>query len=123
MVTGGASGIGAAIVRRLLAAGAQVAVLDLNTQSLDDEFVFAIDVDVTRAEAVEAAAHAIADRFGGIDILVNSAGIAGPNAPLWEYGVEDWRRVIEVDLNGTFIPCRACIPYSYCDFILLGHNS
>ena len=113
VVTGGASGIGAGIVRRLLAAGAQVAIMDL-TQPPDvpqSEALIAIDVDVTQEQAVESAARKVVDRFGSLDILVNSAGILGPNAPLWEYSVDEWRRVVEVDLIGTFIPCRACIPH------------
>jgi 3-oxoacyl-[acyl-carrier protein] reductase len=112
IVTGGASGIGAAIVRRLLQSGAKVAVMDVSTATANlDLAVMAIDVDVTDVKAVEAAAAMVADRFGGIDMLVNCAGVMGPNAPLWEYDVAQWRRVIEVDLNGTFIPCRSCIPY------------
>ena len=113
VVTGGASGIGAGIVRRLLAAGAQVAIMDL-TQPPDvpqSEALIAIDVDVTQEQAVESAARKVVDRFGSLDILVNSAGILGPNAPVWEYSVAEWRRVIEVDLIGTFIPCRVCIPH------------
>jgi len=114
VITGGASGIGAGIVRRLLAAGARVAILDLsnaNSETGRSDSVIAIDVDVTDAAAFEAAAKAVADRFGSIDILVNSAGILGTNAPVWEYSVAEWRRVIDVDLIGTFIPCRVCIPY------------
>lgn len=112
VVTGGASGIGAAIVRRLLESGAKVAVMDISTAAVNvDEAVMAIDVDVTDVKSVEAAAGRVAERFGGIDILVNCAGVMGPNAPLWEYDVSEWRRVIEVDLNGTFIPCRSCVPH------------
>lgn len=112
VVTGGASGIGAAIVRRLLESGAKVAVMDISTATASfDEAIMGIDVDVTDVKAVEAAAGEVAERFGGIDMLVNCAGVMGPNAPLWEYDVAEWRRVIEVDLNGTFIPCRSCIPH------------
>jgi len=112
VVTGGESGIGAAIVQRLHASGARVAIMDVakGAASVDDG-ITVIDVDVTDVKAVEAAAGIVADRFGGIDILVNCAGVMGANAPLWEYDVAEWRRVIEVDLNGTFIPCRSCIPH------------
>lgn len=112
VVTGGKSGIGAAVVQRLNASGARVAVLDIATgvASVDGDHMV-LDVDVTDVKAVEAAAGAVADRFGGIDILVNCAGVMGANAPLWELDVAEWRRVIEVDLNGTFIPCRSCIPH------------
>ena len=112
IVTGGARGIGAAIARRLLESGAKVAVMDISTATARlGEAVMAIDVDVTDVKAVDAAAGTVAERFGGIDILVSCAGVMGPNAPLWEYDVAEWRRVIEVDLNGTFIPCRSCIPH------------
>lgn len=114
IVTGGASGIGLAIVRRMLASGARVAIMDLAATAFDvapSESVIAIDVDVTQAEAIESATRTVVDRFGGLDILVNCAGIAGPNAPLWEYSADDWRRVVDVDLTGTFIACRSCIPY------------
>jgi 3-oxoacyl-[acyl-carrier protein] reductase len=60
---------------------------------------------------VEAAAKATADTFGGIDILVANAGIAGPNHKAWEYPVDEWRRVIEIDLMGVFYCCRAVIPH------------
>jgi 3-oxoacyl-[acyl-carrier protein] reductase len=86
--------------------------MDISTASVSfDAAILAIDVDVTDVKAVEAAAGRVAEHFGGIDILVNCAGVMGPNAPLWEYDVAQWRRVIEVDLNGTFIPCRSCIPH------------
>jgi len=112
VVTGGRSGIGAAIVQRLHASGARVAIMDIATGAASvDDGITVIDVDVTDVKAVEAAAGLVADRFGGIDILVNCAGVMGANAPLWEYDVAEWRRVIEVDLNGTFIPCRSCIPH------------
>ncbi|MEP7245857.1 MAG: SDR family NAD(P)-dependent oxidoreductase [Gammaproteobacteria bacterium] len=115
VVTGGASGIGSAIAQRLLASGARVAVLDRDNTAFDldslSASLIAIDVDVTDAQAVDAAAASVVDRFGSLDILVNSAGIAGANAPVWEYSPEEWRRVVDVDLTGTFIACRACIPH------------
>ena len=100
IVTGGSGGIGAGIAQRLRDAGARVVIWDLST-----------GIDVTDADVVGAAADSVAAEFGGIDILVNCAGIAGSNGPLWEYDVQEWRRVIDVDLHGTFIPCRACIPH------------
>jgi len=115
VVTGGARGIGMAVARRLLASGARIAILDLETPGLDldlrSDSVVAMNVDITQADAVDAAVQAIADRFGGVDILVNCAGIAGSTQPLWQYSVEEWRRVVDIDLTGTFIACRACIPH------------
>ena len=68
-------------------------------------------VDVSDLAQVEAAAAATAAAFGGIDILVANAGIAGPNHKTWEYPVDEWRRVIEIDLMGVFYCCRAVIPH------------
>jgi len=116
VVTGGSQGIGLAIVRRLADSGARVAILDQAEPTpeeavLGSDSVISIPVDVTHAEAVSAAASAVMERFGSVDILVNSAGIAGPNTPLWQYSVQDWRKVVDIDLIGTFITCRACVPY------------
>jgi 3-oxoacyl-[acyl-carrier protein] reductase len=68
-------------------------------------------VDVVDAAAVDAAAADVARQFGGIDILVANAGIAGPTAPLWEHPPEGWREVIDVNLTGIFLCCRAVVPY------------
>jgi 3-oxoacyl-[acyl-carrier protein] reductase len=114
IVTGGAQGIGLAIAQRMLACGARVAVLDrVATRSREDtpgERYTAFEVDITRADEVNDAVGRIIRDFGRIDILVNSAGIAGPNAPLWEYDVDEWRRVVDIDLIGTYLTCRACVP-------------
>jgi 3-oxoacyl-[acyl-carrier protein] reductase len=102
VVTGGLIGIGAAIVKRLEASGAKVRVWDVGAK--------ADPVDVTDQKAIEGAtAKAIAD-LGHIDILVNNAGIAGPTVPVVEYPVADWKRVIDIDLNGPFLCCRAVVP-------------
>jgi 2-dehydro-3-deoxy-L-rhamnonate dehydrogenase (NAD+) len=103
VVTGGRIGIGAAIAARLEASGAKVRIWDVGAK--DDP------VDVAEAESVErATAKAIGD-FGRIDILVNNAGIAGPTMPVVDYPVEDWKRVIDVDLNGPFLCCRTVVPH------------
>jgi len=103
VVTGGLIGIGAAIVKRLEASGAKVRVWDVSAK--------ADPVDVTDQAAVErATAKAIAD-FGRIDILVNNAGIAGPTVPVVDYPVADWKRVVDIDLNGPFLCCRAVVPH------------
>jgi 2-dehydro-3-deoxy-L-rhamnonate dehydrogenase (NAD+) len=109
VVTGGAGGLGAAIVDRFLADGMRVAVGDLVAPERDD--VLAVELDVTDLPSVEAMAETVADRFGRIDVLVNNAGIAGPSAPVVEYPPAEWRRVIEVNLDGVFHCTRACVPH------------
>jgi 3-oxoacyl-[acyl-carrier protein] reductase len=113
VVTGGAQGIGAAVARRLLAAGAQVAVWDRDPSAFEDAShrrLALFRTEIADADSVQDAARRTAGRFGAIEMLVNSAGIAGPNAPLWEYDVAAWRQVVDVDLTGTFLACRACVP-------------
>jgi len=103
VVTGGLIGIGAAIVKRLEASGAKVRVWDVGAKS--------DPVDVTDLASVErATAKALAD-LGRIDILVNNAGIAGPTVPVVDYPVTDWKRVIDIDLNGPFLCCRTVVPH------------
>jgi len=103
VVTGGLIGIGAAIAKRLEASGAKVRVWDVGAKS--------DPVDVTDLAAIErAAAKALAD-FGRIDVLVNNAGIAGMTSPVVDYPVAEWKRVIDVDLNGPFLCCRAVVPH------------
>jgi NAD(P)-dependent dehydrogenase (short-subunit alcohol dehydrogenase family) len=117
-VTGAAEGIGRAIAERLLASGAAVALWDLNPDRLGETrdalaargSVHGVTVDVTDAASVEAAVADTEAALGGIDVLVNNAGIAGPNAVTWEYPLEDWRQVMAVDLDGVFHCCRAVLP-------------
>jgi 2-dehydro-3-deoxy-L-rhamnonate dehydrogenase (NAD+) len=119
VVTGAAQGFGRAITERFLDSGASVAMWDLDAgesakaaQELGARGrVFTQSVDVSDLAQVEAAAAATASELGGIDILVANAGIAGPNHKTWEYPVDDWRRVIEINLMGVFYCCRAVIPY------------
>jgi 2-dehydro-3-deoxy-L-rhamnonate dehydrogenase (NAD+) len=118
VVTGGGQGIGRAIAERLLASGAAVSLWDRDRRTLDatraelagQGRVHAVAVDVTDLRAVEAARDATNAALGGIEILICNAGIAGPNHMLWEYPVEAWREVIEIDLNAVFYCCRAMVP-------------
>lgn len=117
-VTGGAQGIGRAVVERFLESGAEVAIWDFDKALAEKTAaelsakgkVWAVPVDVTDWAAVEAAA---AETAGGgtIDILVNNAGIAGKNASVADYPIEEWRRVIDLDLTGVFHGCKAAVPY------------
>ena len=103
VVTGGAQGIGAAIVERMEASGATVRVWDVAAKK--------DPVDVTDAAAVEkAAARAVAE-LSRIDVLVNNAGIAGVNVPTIQYPIEEWERVIRVNLTSQFLCCRAVAPH------------
>lgn len=102
VVTGGSNGIGAAIVTALRAAGARVIVWDREGQGSPDT----VAVDVTDMASVERAAAQLPQ----LDILVNSAGYAGLTVPLDQYPPEEWRRVIDVNLIGTFNVCRALVP-------------
>lgn len=108
VVTGGVQGIGAGVAGRLTKSGAQVVVWDLETDH--DASPDCIKVDVSDETSVNAAAAETLRRHGSIDILVNSAGIAGPTADLWDYSLADWRRVQTVNLDGTFLCCRAVLP-------------
>jgi 3-oxoacyl-[acyl-carrier protein] reductase len=117
IVTGGAQGIGLAIVQRLLASGARVRIWDRDKKLLDQTAAklgaaaSGEAVDVTDHAAIERAAAAAHKAFGKIDVLVNNAGIAGPSMPVVDYPVEEWKRVIDIDLTGPFFCCRAVVPY------------
>ena len=111
VVTGGASGIGWAIVDRLAGEGASVTVWDRSAPpAAQGRAIDGITLDLTDAAAVEAAAKRSADKLGGIDILVCSAGIAGLNATAWEYPLDEWRKVIDINLNALFYCNRAVVP-------------
>jgi 2-dehydro-3-deoxy-L-rhamnonate dehydrogenase (NAD+) len=103
IVTGGAQGIGAAIVERLEASGASVRVWDLAAKK--------DPVDVSDPAAVERAASRALAELGRIDVLVNNAGIAGLNSPTVEYPLDEWERVLKVNLTSQFLCCRAIAPH------------
>jgi 3-oxoacyl-[acyl-carrier protein] reductase len=118
VVTGGARGIGFACARRLLACGARVALWDRDDAQLahaaselqaGDRLRTAV-VDVTNEESISNAARAIAAEWDTIDILINNAGITGPNKPTWDYEPAEWRRVIDIDLTGAYLVARALLP-------------
>jgi 2-dehydro-3-deoxy-L-rhamnonate dehydrogenase (NAD+) len=104
LVTGGASGIGAATVERLRASGARVAVFD--RQQTDAE-VLSIQGDVSRSADADAAVERVVAECGGLDVLVNSAGIPGQTLRTVEVSDEEWERVFAINAHGTFWFCRA----------------
>jgi len=117
-VTGGAQGIGRAIVERFLDSGAAVMIWDRDTalaqktaEALKGRGKVAVQaVDVTDYADVERARDATLKAFGAIDILVNNAGIAGPNVTTWEYPLDAWRQVMSINLDGPFHCCKAVAP-------------
>jgi 3-oxoacyl-[acyl-carrier protein] reductase len=115
VVTGGAAGIGLAVAVRLAASGAKVALWDRDEAALAEAAkkvggALAQALDVTDDRAVEEAARVAAERLGGIDVLVCAAGITGPNMTTWEYPVDAWRRVFDVNVHGLFYCNRAIVP-------------
>lgn len=117
VVAGGASGIGLGVATRLIAEGASVCLWDLDQDAIDRTTSSlgakssGIRVNIADWEQVERAASETAERLGGIDVLVASAAITGPNGVLWEYPVDKWRQVIDVNVNGVFYCNRAVVPH------------
>ncbi len=119
IVTGSAMGIGKEIALRLARDGSDIVIVDIEKelgqstvkeiQSMGRKSLF-FEVDVARWEQVKAMLDGVLENFKKVDILVNNAGILGPVAPVWEYRVEDWDRVVETHLKGTFLCCKAVIP-------------
>ena len=116
IVTGGAQGIGLAIVQRLLDSGARVRIWDRDAKLLAatlaklGKSASGDALDVTDADAIARGAKSALDALGSIDVLVNNAGIAGPSKPVVDYPVDEWKRVIDIDLTGPFLCCRAVVP-------------
>ena len=108
VVTGGASGIGAAIARQLHEAGADVAVLDLQTDSAHPDH-FAVHTDVADAASVDSAVAQVVARFGRIDIVVNNAGI-GSVGSVADHGDDEWMRVLSINVVGIARVTRAALP-------------
>ena len=117
IVTGAAQGIGLAIVERLAASGARVRIWDRDDQLMAKtvarlgKSVSGDCVDVADPEAIARGTKSALEALGGIDVLVNNAGIAGPSLPVVDYPVEEWKRVIDIDLTGPFLCCRAVVPH------------
>jgi 3-oxoacyl-[acyl-carrier protein] reductase len=122
VITGGAMGIGLAIAQRLVASGGRVSLWDRDNEALEKAKELLGPrtdtrmVDVTNADAVDVTAKAVVAALERIDALVCSAGITGPNTTTWEYPVDAWRQVMDVNLNGVFYCNRAIVP------IMLRHD-
>ena len=123
IVTGAASGIGKAIAELLAREGAAVAVADLNEEAAtkvaraieaEGGIAMGVAMDVTSEEAVDRATEAVAERFGGIDILISNAGIQIV-APIHEYSFADWKRMQAIHLDGAFLTTRAALRHMYRD--------
>ncbi len=116
VVTGGAQGFGRAITERFVASGASVAIWDHDialaekTARAIGAAVTAVRVDVSDLAAVERARDQTLEKFGKIDILVNNAGIAGVNKTVWDTDLDEWRKVLRINLDGPFICCKAIVP-------------
>ncbi len=115
VVTGGAQGFGLAIVEKFLASEAKVIIWDkdkemMNSLNLGGN-VHTVEVDVTNFDSVNKATEQSLQISDSIDILVNNAGIAGPSFKTWEYPIEEWQKVIDIDLSGVFYCCKSVVPH------------
>ena len=116
LVTGAATGIGEVIARRLSAAGARVALADIDFKAAKQAAegigggAFPVELDVTNPTMVAAAVALVAGVTETIEIVVNNAGLAGRAAPTWEQSNADWHRVMDININGPFYMCRAVLP-------------
>ena len=116
VVTGGAQGFGLDIAKRFLDSGGKVIIWDIDSKMID-KVIKELDspnlssniVDVSNYSEVEKNVNEITNR-SNIDILINNAGITGPTATLWEYDINMWKKVVEINLMGTFNCCRAIVP-------------
>ena len=116
IVTGGASGLGKEVARRIVAEGGTVALWDLNGEALaaaksEIGAAHVVALDVSDPSAVATAARETAEKLGRIDVLVCSAGITGATQPVWEFPVESFQRVVDINLNGLFYCCREVVPH------------
>ena len=114
IVTGGAQGFGLAITKRFIESGARVLIWDKDLEYLnkvDLKNTQKIEVDVSNYKSVENAFAESLTHENKIDILINNAGIAGPNFKTWDYPLEEWQKVIDIDLTGVFYCCKTIVPH------------
>ena len=115
VVTGGAQGFGLAIVEKFLASDAKVIIWDKDKEMMSSlnlgDNVHTVEVDVTNFDSVTKATEQSLKIYNSIDILVNNAGIAGPSFKTWEYPIDEWQKVIDIDLSGVFYCCKSVVPH------------
>ena len=118
IVTGAARGIGFAIAERLLQSGATVTLWDIELPNLEKAQadlksagnVFSVEVDVTQENSIKRGVELTYEHMGDVEILINNAGITGGNATVWDMGITEWQKVLDIDLTGVFLCCRALAP-------------
>ena len=120
VITGAAQGFGLAISKRFASSGANLFLIDkdeteLNvakeTKEIKNSVSQTYTGDITNFEEIESTINSIIQNYSNIDIFVNNAGIAGPSFKTWEYPQNDWKSVVDIDLNGTFNCCKAVVPF------------
>jgi len=119
IVTGGSQGIGFGVAERLLASGANVSVWAINQDRLKHAaakldgggHVQTVSTDIGSLASVEAATKAVLDAYGQIDVLINNAGVAGPNVKMWEFPPDTFSHMMRINVEGTFYCCRAVVPH------------
>ena len=118
VVTGGAQGFGLAITKRIIQSGGKVIIWDIDKEEAEkakkeinsENFSYQI-VDVTDFKIVKKSIDELEEKLGQIDIFVNNAGMTGMNAKVWDYPLDEWQKVIELNLNSTFYCCKAIVPH------------
>ncbi len=114
IVTGGVQGFGLAIVNRFIKSGSKVVIWDQDQKLLDNceiENVVKIQVDISSFDSVVNAFKNTLTKVGNVDILINNAGIAGPSFKSWEYPIDDWKKVVDIDLTGIFYTSKVIVPH------------
>ena len=118
IITGGAQGFGLAISKRIIQSEGKVVIWDIDENAINSALneissknLSFKKVDVTNFDEIEKALLETENELGKIDIFVNNAGITGMNAKVWDYPLDEWKKVIELDLNSTFYCCKAVVPH------------
>ena len=115
VITGGAQGFGFSMVERFSQSGAKVVIWDKDQELIDSldlpDNVTAVQTDVTSYDSIENSLNETIEKNNTVDILVNNAGIAGPSFKTWEYPIDQWQNVVDIDLTGVFYCCRAITPH------------